>query len=141
MVCQVSADRKDIFILADVSDIFYFFFCFGGGEKEEESEAKRGGTFIWKSREGGVSRRGGGVVHTGAGRVSRGVGGGLIHFFSGPKCPPSHFVMSIVVCLINFFDINWLGFGFALACPMLIWLSRSFPAQFPPYRHGRHFSQ
>ena len=31
------------------------------------------------------------MVHTEAGRVSRGGGGGggLIFFFSGPKCPPS----------------------------------------------------
>ena len=48
---------------------------------------KGGGTFVWKYRKGGFPRRGGGVVHTCAGRVSRG-GGGAIFFFSGPKCPP-----------------------------------------------------
>ena len=64
--------------LVDVSDIFYFFFCFRGGEGEEEFEAKGGRDFKLGNRGGGggFPRRGGGVVHTEAGRVSRGGGGG-----------------------------------------------------------------
>ena len=30
------------------------------------------------------------MVHTGAGRVSRGGGGVAKYIFSGPKCPPSY---------------------------------------------------
>ena len=52
---------------------------------EEESEAKRGYFLIIQNGEGeGFSRRGGGVVHTRAGRVLGGK-----YFFGGPKCPPS----------------------------------------------------
>ena len=63
--------------MADVSDIFYFLFCFGGGARDEESETKRGGYFYLEIERGGAVflRRGGRVVHTGAGRVSRGGGG------------------------------------------------------------------
>ena len=43
-----------------------------GADREEESEAKSGGGFsIWKiEKGGGFPRRGGGVGHTGFGRVS-----------------------------------------------------------------------
>ena len=54
----------------------FFFLRFRGGEREEESEARGGGLFYSEiQRGGGYPTRGGGVVHTGAERVSRGGGG------------------------------------------------------------------
>ena len=70
-------------------DIFYFFFCFGGGERRR-SPRRKGWDFSFGNKGGGgFPRRGGGVVHTGAGRVSWGRGGGAKYFFSGPRRPPS----------------------------------------------------
>ena len=68
----------------DVSDIFSFFSARGGGRGSPR-------------RQGGGDRLGG--SRRGAGRVSAanwgnfGGGGGLSIFFSGPKRPPSIYVM------------------------------------------------
>ena len=61
--------------------LFFSSLC-EGGEREEESEAGGGGTFYLEiQRGGGYPTRGGEVVHTGAGRVSRGREEGPIFFF------------------------------------------------------------
>ena len=62
----------------------FFTFSSGGREGEEESEAKRGCSFSLKMDKGrGSPRRGGGVVHTAAGRVSQGGRGVYISPFRG----------------------------------------------------------
>ena len=53
----------------------FFSSVSGAGEREEESEG-RGGYFYLEIRGGGFPRRGGGVAHTQACRVSWGEGGG-----------------------------------------------------------------
>ena len=58
-----------------------------GAGKGTKNSRRKGGYFYLEIERGGFPRRGGGVVHTGAARVSR-EGGRAKYFFSGPKCPP-----------------------------------------------------
>ena len=63
---------------------FLFFLRFRGRGKGGRVRGEKGGYFLFGNRErGGFLRRGGGVVSTGAGRVSWEGGGGLNIFFRG----------------------------------------------------------
>ena len=64
---------------------FLFFLLFPGrGKGATKSSRGKGGYFYLDTEEGGVPRRGGGVVHTSAGRC-RGEGGGANFFFFGAE--------------------------------------------------------
>ena len=79
------------FILADVSDIFFFFLL--GGRGNGESGAPGGGRFDFSLKiPGGGSPGGRGAEGSGGclRRIGDSWGGWAKYLFSGPKCPPSY---------------------------------------------------
>ena len=67
--------------MADVSETFFDLLLFGGRERDEEPEAQKRGILFGNRGGGGFPLRGGGEVHTRAGKASREEGGGVGSFF------------------------------------------------------------
>ena len=81
-----------LFILVDISDMFYFS-ARGSGKGVRGAGRGRGDDFLLKIPGGGGVPGGWGRGGEGLGGCLRVIGGGAKYFFSGPKFPPSYFLV------------------------------------------------